>query len=119
MNDSGGFYALDVARYLQDNNLLSQADYNKVYNYMNVDKGSQAIKHIQNRLSKQGYDGIVYLNRYEGFDSETNKRLLNLPRYQRGDLSDTDFLKIAPTAKDSYIAFKPEQIFPAISSKIK
>lgn len=62
-----------------------------------------------------GFDGIVYLNRYEGIGRETVERAfaegLDLDK-----LSDKDFKRYAPEARDSYIAFDTKQIKSAVSS---
>jgi hypothetical protein len=56
-----------------------------------------------------GYDGIVYLNRYEGISQETIARAdrdgVDLDR-----LSDKEFRKYAPEARDSWIAFNAAQV---------
>lgn len=56
-----------------------------------------------------GYDGIVYLNRFEGITRETVMRA-HQDKIDLNILSDRDFLKFAPEMRDSYIAFYPEQI---------
>lgn len=56
---------------------------------------------------KQGYDGIRYLNRYEGMTTE------NVIKNQGKDLdvvSDADFKTLFPEAEYSYIVFKPNQL---------
>lgn len=119
MNDSGGFYPLDVAQELKDRGLLSQDDYKRVYSLLDTGKDSNAIKHIQKRLMDQGYDGIVYMNKHEGLDRKTTSDLLKGNYSTLKNMSESDFLKLAPGAKDSYIAFKPSQIKPAIGTKPK
>lgn len=58
---------------------------------------------------RQGYDGIVYLNRYEGTKTENVVRAheagVDLDR-----MSDKEFKKWFPEAEDSYVAFDNEQI---------
>jgi len=119
MNDSGGFYPLDVAQDLMDRKLLTQDDYKKVYSLLDNNKDSGAIKHIQKRLIDQGYDGMVYLNKHEGFDKDVASKLLKGNYSTLKNMSESDFLKLAPTAQESYIAFKPNQIKPAIGTKVK
>lgn len=61
------------------------------------------------RLERQGYDGIVYLNRYEGIPLEQFEALR-----ERGiddtRLSDAQFKKLVPAAEDSYIIFDPKNV---------
>ena len=55
----------------------------------------------------QGYDGIVYLNRYEGTTTE------NVVKHQGKNLDsipDTAFKKLFPEAMDSYIVFDAKQV---------
>jgi hypothetical protein len=64
-----------------------------------------------------GNDAIVYLNRYEGLDSNVIQRLQSLGLLQRlDDLSDEEFRRAVPQARDSYIVFRPEHIKSAIGN---
>jgi hypothetical protein len=61
-----------------------------------------------------GHDGIVYLNRYEGVTAERIKALSESGQLNKLDqLSDAEFRRVVPEARDSYIAFRPEQIIAA------
>ena len=64
------------------------------------------------KAKKQGYDSIVYLNRFEGLPTMAARRLydLGLGFFETGKFSDTKFKKIVPEARDSYIAFYSDQI---------
>lgn len=59
-----------------------------------------------------GFDGIIYLNRYEGIPLESfeNARSKGITDEMMDNMSDKDFLKLIPEAKYSYIAFSPTQI---------
>lgn len=66
-----------------------------------------------------GHDGVIYLNRFEGipreaFERATNelatKHKTNPNNVDFSKLSDEEFRKLLPEARDSYIVFKPEQI---------
>lgn len=58
-----------------------------------------------------GHDGIVYLNRYEGIPSERITQLASDGVLQTLDaLSDKEFKRLVPEARDSYIAFSAAQI---------
>ena len=60
---------------------------------------------------RSGHDGIVYLNRYEGVPGEEFDRAYQAHSSGNIDnLSDAQFLRNVPSARDSYIAFKPEQV---------
>lgn len=61
---------------------------------------------VQRALKDQGYDSVVYLNRYEDYGEFYSEELENVR--QKG--TDKDFLKVAPKAKDSYIVFDANQI---------
>lgn len=72
------------------------------------DSGGQWASRIKSAKSA-GFDGIVYLNRYEGISSETVDLAI-----ERGldldSLTDKEFKKFAPEARDSWIAFEVSQI---------
>ena len=75
------------------------------------DRGSFSRRQIQ-QWKRQGYDGIVYLNRYEGMRLESVKTAFDAGVH--GDaldnLSDEQFKKHFPEARDSYIVFSASQI---------
>ncbi len=60
---------------------------------------------------REGYDGIVYLNRYEGIPTE---RILDLEAKgllkKLDTLSDREFRRAVPEAEDSFIVFEPTQV---------
>ncbi len=58
---------------------------------------------------KAGYDGIVYLNRYEGIDRATVLRGIE-EGVDLDKLTDSQFRRFAPEMTDAYIVFYPEQI---------
>jgi hypothetical protein len=60
-------------------------------------------------LERQGYDGIVYLNRYEGIPLEEFDAL-NASGRDETRLGDTAFKKFCPSAADSYIIFDPRNV---------
>lgn len=68
---------------------------------------------VREFLESQGYDGIVYLNRREGFSlaKGSAEALLN-PR-----ISDATFRKRYPGARDSYIVFDPSQVKSATGNR--
>src|SRR3546814_5356719 len=73
-----------------------------------------------------GHDGIVYLNRYEGIPADAFQRAVEQIARDRGGnpdfvrldtLSDEQFRRYVPEARDSYIAFRPEQIKSAAGNR--
>lgn len=62
---------------------------------------------IQRFLKKKGYDGIVYLNRAEGFDETNGEKPSS---FDLQNLTDEEFMDRFPEAEDSWIAFDPGQI---------
>ncbi|MCP5230922.1 MAG: hypothetical protein H6948_02310 [Zoogloeaceae bacterium] len=69
---------------------------------------SQAIKTAKSRE----HDGIVYLNRVEGIslDEFESARAKLRGGETLDNIPDTKFRRLIPSAQDSYIAFRPEQI---------
>jgi hypothetical protein len=64
-----------------------------------------------------GYQGIVYLNRFEGLSTEVICRLSDEGLLEKLDaMSDAEFRKAVPQAQDSYIVFRPEQIKSAVGN---
>jgi ADP-ribosyltransferase-like protein len=72
------------------------------------DTGGQWRKVIA-AAKKAGYDGIVYLNRYEGIDRSTVLRAID-QKVDLDKLTDAELAEYATELNDSYIAFYPEQI---------
>lgn len=72
------------------------------------DHGQWDIKKLK-ALERRGYDGVVYLNRFEGIPLHE----FDHARKMAGDidrLADGEFLKLIPSAKDSLIIFDPMRI---------
>ena len=62
-------------------------------------------------LARQGYDGVIYLNRYEGIPLEMFQAAYKqVPLDRLNSLSDRQFKKLVPAAEDSYIIFDPRNI---------
>jgi hypothetical protein len=77
-----------------------------------IDRGGGWKEEIR-KAKKQRYDSIVYLNRFEGVPNMAVRRLgdLGLDWYNDvGRWPDSKFRRYVPEARDSYIAFYPEQI---------
>lgn len=59
-------------------------------------------------LQRQGYDGVVYLNRYEGIPLEQFDAAHAKVSQERLDKApDTQYKRMIPAAEDSYIIFDP------------
>lgn len=70
--------------------------------------GKQAINAVvRELLENYGYDGIVYLNRYEG-DIPYDVRHMGTEEQEK--LSDAEYKRLAPKASMAWIALRPEQI---------
>lgn len=60
------------------------------------------------RARSDGFQALVYLNRYEGMTSDIIERLQAAGKLDGlDDLSDKAFLKLVPEARDSLIVFDP------------
>jgi hypothetical protein len=60
---------------------------------------------------REGYNGIVYLNRYEGIPTERILALEANGLLRKLDtLSDREFRRAVPEAEDSFIVFEPTQV---------
>lgn len=59
-----------------------------------------------------GFDGLVYLNRYEGVPLERFEELRarGISDERMDKMPDAKFRKLVPEARDSFVAFRPEQI---------
>ncbi len=64
------------------------------------------------KAKKGGYEGIVYLNRYEGIDRDAYLKLLDQgwTGEKLDALSDREFKKLLPDMKDSYIVFSTDNV---------
>jgi len=103
MKDEGIFEPKTLANALDSIEKLKLYDWEHINNYTNKSKDSilDRIKYIA--TTNRGYDGVIYLNRYEATD---NTNLVN----KLDDASDSVFKNNFPNAEDSWIAFYPEQI---------
>ena len=105
LRDDGGFQPARVLRQLDDMGLLTERQYNALASESNEQKANAKIRDF---LIKAGYDGVVYINRREGYGrsaSAWGDAQLFGSRW-----SDEQWLEKHPEGRDSYIAFKPTQI---------
>ena len=69
-------------------------------------------KSIIASAKRAGMDAIVYLNRYEGLTTEVIERLSASGDLSRlDDMTDAQFRKVVPEARDSYIVFSQDQLW--------
>lgn len=74
------------------------------------DTGSWSAERIA-RIRREGWDGVVYLNRYEGLSTERIEALHASGTLARLDrMSDREFRRAVPEARDSYVVFEPWQV---------
>jgi hypothetical protein len=69
-----------------------------------------AMLEVQDMIRGLGHDGVVYKNRHEFPNEAAQSRAEMRPRDQLNALSDEDFAKEFPETRDSYIAFRNEQL---------
>lgn len=67
---------------------------------------------LQKIIRDAGYDGIVYLNRFEGLNSDPEETISATYGDDRdlNELTDVEFKGYLPEAQDSYIVLRPTQV---------
>ncbi len=76
-------------------------------------KGDDAFRHkwMRKVLMNADYDGVVYLNRTEGLSSADRAKSDRSDVFHwQDDVSDAEFKKEFPSARDSWIIFKSDQV---------
>ena len=107
--DRGSFAADEVSQQLVDLGLMTQGEADAIAKAIYDDgvSDSKLVANLQAAIRKGGYDGVVYLNRREGFNpfgpDGVDGATLN-------EMSDEEVMDMFPEAQDSWIAFKPTQI---------
>jgi hypothetical protein len=106
--DEGTFNPVSVSRQLIAKGIVTAAEVAAINDQdvppMFRRTGALNAAKLRDLLVGKGYDGVVYLNRGEGFEPNGREDAIS------DALSDAQFLAAIPEAKDSYIAFRPEQI---------
>lgn len=105
MKDTGKWIPSAVAKRLHLEGLIS-LEQSKAISALPLNTPAQ-IKATQDLLKSRGIDGIVYLNRYEGFKPQTDPTQFSI---DAKELSDADFKAKYPEAQDSYLIFDPVQV---------
>lgn len=83
------------------------------------DTGSDRRSQIS-QARRAGYNGLVYLNRYEGIEACRLEAVLKtIPARDLDTISDTRFRQIFPDARDSFLSFDPHmcKIIASFSSR--
>lgn len=112
LQDTGnGFDTLSVVRQLGEKKLIDPQKWDQLLQAFDFMRKPEQIKAVQDHIKSLGHDGIVYLNRLEGFSRPAGK----IP-YHYDNHTDEQFLHHFPEAHDSYIAFDPHQIKSAIGN---
>lgn len=75
--------------------------------------GLKGNDYLRAKIIDAGYDGVVYLNRREGFDPFGPD---GIDGDEINSLTDDEVLEIFPQARDSWIAMHPHQIKSAIGN---
>ena len=102
LEDSGGFSDAEVINQLLSKGLISK-------------DASEIEADAQPLLKRLGYDGVVYLNRREGIGDSIDG--IQHSYEDITEMEEQDFRELYPNAKDSYIAFSPNQIKSATANR--
>ncbi len=122
LKDMGSWTAEDIFPQMFDNGLITEAQAKQFM--IAARKGSTGSQQkIRNILQSLGYDGVSYLNRFEGFSQEDMKRAAAFAK-QNGttvgffvnNLPEEKVKQFFPSAQDSYILLKPTQIKSALGN---
>lgn len=105
LQDHGSFDPENILHSLHEQGI---ADYDETDQIRNPKDNSVNPENLREFLEKKGYDGLVYLNRFEGAGNADKME----------GTTDETFKKKFPNATDSYVAFRPEQIAPRYSAEL-
>jgi len=122
LKDKGSWSAEKIFSQMFEQKLITFDQYRKFINAtMNGATNSQ--EKTRGILQSLGYDGVVYLNTYEGWSPEDGKKAdamaarLRVPvRKLIYSMSDSDIKKEFSSAQDSYIVLKPTQLKSAVGN---
>lgn len=119
--DYGRFRIQDITHQLVMDGYIDQATMDEILREVNdrlFQPEAPAAKALHEVLENMGYDGIIYLNRREGFDRDFDFREVNQINRMTDD-EFREFIDDPESLADSYIAFRPSQIKSAIANKGK
>ncbi|RJP48800.1 MAG: PLxRFG domain-containing protein [Anaerolineaceae bacterium] len=108
LEDKGGFSSEYVMPQLIDKKIISEKEIKEIEKESGgADIYNLPMTYVRSVIESKGYDGVVYTNRREGVD-------VFGPDGFSGDeidaMTDQEFIENFPDAKDSWIAFMPEQV---------
>ncbi len=118
LNDPGEWHVENMLEMMQFDTEVDD----KIWSAWDSNGDLAGTKEVRKQLQKQGFDGVIYLNRRElgvGVDNANRTKHLNAvdelarSRFkvdEARDLSDEQFLKIVPNAEYSYIVWNANQI---------
>ena len=118
LRDLGNWDNDKVASQLFDLGMIDRATNDAMVPNYGRGQGDFVAKERENRqilqriIREAGYDGIVYLNRFEGLNSDPEQFInvdMNDDR-ELNEIPDDEFKAYLPEAEDSYIALRPTQV---------
>ncbi len=118
LKDMGNWDNDKVASQLLDLGMIDDATFESMIPDYGRGQGDFVAKERKNRemlqriIKMNGYDGIVYLNRFEGLNSDPEQTVLEGFNDDRelNQLTDSEFRSYLSEAEDSYIVFAPTQV---------
>jgi hypothetical protein len=122
LKDLGSWTAENIFPQMRDKGLITEAQFKQFM--IAARKGSTGSQEkIRNILQSLGYDGVSYLNRYEGFSQEDMARAKAFAKqngttvsFFMNNLTEDRVKQFFPSAQDSYILLKPTQIKSAVGN---
>jgi hypothetical protein len=122
LKDLGSWTAENIFPQMRDKGLITEAQFKQFM--IAARKGSTGSQEkIRNILQSLGYDGVSYLNRYEGFSQEDMAKAKAFAKqngttvnFFMNNLTEDRIKQFFPSAQDSYILLKPTQIKSAIGN---
>lgn len=106
LRDRGGWSPWDITHQLMEKGRITREHGNNVLQAVdNEEDPEERDQIVIDLLRNLGHDGIVYMNRFEGLSRQPS-----MDSYSLRTMRDEDFHQHHPDARDSYIAFKPNQI---------
>lgn len=115
LRDIGLFSTYLVAEQLVPLGLMTQKQADTIHKLI-MDDGlpeARVTPMVQQAITRGGYDGVVYLNRREGFNPFGRHGSSVKELDQK---SDEEIMGMFPEAQDSWIAFKPTQIKSSVGN---
>jgi hypothetical protein len=122
LTDKGGWNADSIFPQMLDQGLITPEQF-KLFTVAARSGATNSQEKIRNILQSLGYDGVAYINRFEGWDAADIKKAEAMAAGIRKPLgfllrilTDEQISKEFPSAQDSYILLKPTQLKSAIGN---